>query len=220
VDASGITIDVDAAGYGWFVDGTPNQDEEFEPSTTSDEALLALTASDAAERMDLLTVLRHEFGHVLGFEDLDPAVHDEELMSATLTAGTRRLLVASEDLVMVNTELTVSEDTETEPETESAAVLVFDDIAGVFAHRPTPPTSGVPRGYLLDRAAFAATVPATTPPSVDTAGEEKAEVQEHPQPPMSPARQSALAGLAEPNTSSWTRLLPRLLARLGWGRQG
>ena len=27
-----VFIDSDAAGYGWFVDSTPSQDEEFQPS--------------------------------------------------------------------------------------------------------------------------------------------------------------------------------------------
>ena len=37
--------------------------------------------------MDLLTVVMHELGHVLGLEDLDPDTHD--LMSETLDAGVR-----------------------------------------------------------------------------------------------------------------------------------
>ena len=39
--------------------------------------------------MDLLTVVMHELGHVLGFEDLDPSAG--VLMSGTLDSGTRRL---------------------------------------------------------------------------------------------------------------------------------
>jgi hypothetical protein len=39
--------------------------------------------------MDLLTVVTHELGHVLGFNDLDP--NAGALMSGTLEAGTRRL---------------------------------------------------------------------------------------------------------------------------------
>ena len=39
--------------------------------------------------MDLLTVVMHELGHVLGLEDLDPDTHD--LMSETLDAGVRGL---------------------------------------------------------------------------------------------------------------------------------
>jgi hypothetical protein len=39
--------------------------------------------------MDLLTVVMHELGHVLGFEDLDP--NAGSLMSGTLEASKRRL---------------------------------------------------------------------------------------------------------------------------------
>jgi ELWxxDGT repeat protein len=74
--ASGATIwlDVNAAGWGWFVDATPWADSEF--STPGDQG--------EQERMDLLTVLMHEFGHVLGYEH-----GAEALMQETLSPGTR-----------------------------------------------------------------------------------------------------------------------------------
>jgi len=71
-----VLIDLDAAGYGWFIDPTPADDSEF--------------ASGAAPAgMDLLTVVMHELGHVLGFEDLAPDA--QSLMSSTLEVGTRVL---------------------------------------------------------------------------------------------------------------------------------
>jgi len=42
--------------------------------------------------MDLLTAVMHEFGHVFGFEDLNPETNPDELMSATLNTGERHLL--------------------------------------------------------------------------------------------------------------------------------
>jgi hypothetical protein len=54
-----IYIDETAAGHGWFVDPTPNQDEEFQDGQ-------ALATSAAAGRMDLLTALLHEYGHIAG----------------------------------------------------------------------------------------------------------------------------------------------------------
>jgi hypothetical protein len=64
--------------------------------------------------MDLLTVVMHELGHVLGFEDLDPKAHD--LMSGALDIGVRHIVGDSSNqttedsasLVVMN-----SEDTET-----------------------------------------------------------------------------------------------------------
>jgi hypothetical protein len=78
--ASGNTIwlDDNAAGWGWFVDETPWEDSEF------------TTAGDQGEqgRMDLLSALMHEMGHLLGLK------HDEGgVMQETLGAGTRETLV-------------------------------------------------------------------------------------------------------------------------------
>ena len=69
-----IVIDVNAAGYGWFVDATPGDNSEF------------LNGSGPSG-MDLLTVVMHEMGHVLGYS------HDEggsmSVMNSVLATGTR-----------------------------------------------------------------------------------------------------------------------------------
>ncbi|QGQ22586.1 choice-of-anchor D domain-containing protein [Gimesia benthica] len=90
--ASGTTvlIDINAAGYGWFVDGTPLDSSEF---TLLDGSLLAGSGSDAFGQMDLLTVVMHELGHTLGLEDLDS---DGTLMSESLDVSERRLPSADE----------------------------------------------------------------------------------------------------------------------------
>jgi len=84
-----IVIDDNGAGYGWFVDSTPSADEEFQLAL----AERALAASDAsvADKIDLLTVVMHELGHVLGYEDLAPAAVKYDLMTGSLGAGVRRL---------------------------------------------------------------------------------------------------------------------------------
>jgi hypothetical protein len=83
--ANTITIDRDAAGHGWFVDSTLATDEEFTAGSSN---------LSAKEHMDLLTVVEHELGHVLGLNDLDASLND--LMSATLSDGVRREISVSD----------------------------------------------------------------------------------------------------------------------------
>ncbi|TNG03501.1 MAG: matrixin family metalloprotease, partial [Gammaproteobacteria bacterium] len=88
-EASGNTIQIDnnADGYGWFVDSTPTDSSEFQ-ITMSNSRILADADSDAFGRIDLLTVLVHEVGHVLGLG------HDSKLaiMGETFGAGQRLIL--------------------------------------------------------------------------------------------------------------------------------
>ena len=56
-----ITIDADGAGYGWFADGVEELDG----------------------RVDAMTVVEHELGHVLGFEHENAVEH--EVMRETIT---------------------------------------------------------------------------------------------------------------------------------------
>ncbi|MCP4197687.1 MAG: hypothetical protein GY762_11110, partial [Proteobacteria bacterium] len=62
--SSRIWIDTTAAAHGWFVDLTPWEDSEFtRPGDQGEQG-----------RMDLLTTVMHELGHILGLDDLDPTV--------------------------------------------------------------------------------------------------------------------------------------------------
>jgi large repetitive protein len=85
---NGITIDDDAAGFGWFVDLTPNANEEYALSRMGQ--LVATNA--AAGHMDLLTVVMHELGHTLGLSDSSTSTG---LMRGTLSTGLRRTTDAS-----------------------------------------------------------------------------------------------------------------------------
>jgi len=74
-----IRLDDDAAGWGWYLDPRPGDDVEFFASPEHG------TPSPVAG-VDLLTVLMHEIGHLLGYE------HSEGgLMAPVMSAGTRRL---------------------------------------------------------------------------------------------------------------------------------
>jgi hypothetical protein len=87
-----ITLDDNAAGHGWFIDYTPYLNEEFLPTANPNE-WVARPGSEAEGKMDLLSVLWHEYGHALGLEHSKDA-HD--FMGATLAPGARRTLTAEE----------------------------------------------------------------------------------------------------------------------------
>jgi hypothetical protein len=108
-----VYIDRDAAGYGWFVDDTPGADEEFalsgekmgtstspdagftgdtygsEPVPVFSGGRLQAVDSRAVDRIDLLSVVEHELGHIAGFDDLDDAMAGG-VMSGSLGVGVRR----------------------------------------------------------------------------------------------------------------------------------
>jgi hypothetical protein len=82
-----LYLDRDAAGHGWFVDTTPAVDEEFTRLGTDSE--LSAVDPQAVDRIDLVTVVEHELGHMAGLKDLDDSATG--LMSGRLSTGLRRL---------------------------------------------------------------------------------------------------------------------------------
>ena len=74
-----ILIDRDAAGYGWFIDPTPQDDAEF--THLAADVLVAKPQTAAAGHADLLTAVMHEMGHVLGYEH-DAGRPDEPHLAA------------------------------------------------------------------------------------------------------------------------------------------
>ncbi len=79
-----ITIDANAAGYGWYADGPGDRDDAFR--LIGNGLWQAHEDGPAAGRMDLLTVVMHELAHVLGQDH-----QDHGLLASTLAAGTRKL---------------------------------------------------------------------------------------------------------------------------------
>lgn len=70
-----VLIDADAAGHGWYVDSTPFDN--------TDDVL--------GSRMDLVSAVTHELGHVIGKADIyDPAGSDD-IMYGYLSSGERRV---------------------------------------------------------------------------------------------------------------------------------
>jgi hypothetical protein len=87
-----ITLDTTAAGHGWYIDYTPYLNDEYLPTSNPLE-WIAKPGSEAEGKMDLLTVLLHEYGHALG---LDHSADSHDLMATTLLPGVRRLPSAEE----------------------------------------------------------------------------------------------------------------------------
>lgn len=74
-----VVIDADAAGHGWYIDQTPND----------------LSDDKIGERMDLLSNVTHELGHVLGLKDRYDAESSDDVMFGFLELGQRSVRGAS-----------------------------------------------------------------------------------------------------------------------------
>ncbi len=91
-----ITLDDDGAGHGWFIDSTPQSNDEF-LATSNPNEWIAKPGSEAAGKMDLLTVLLHEYGHALG---LDHSADTHDFMAEELQPGVRRT-VSDADMALL-----------------------------------------------------------------------------------------------------------------------
>ena len=125
-----ITIDPHAAGQGWFIDSTPAQDEEFSPEAGSATRLSANAGQPAAQGVDLLSVLMHEQGHILGLDGHDSV---DSVMFGVVDEGGRRLPAEGEadEAIAGSLEGIHHAGTpETEVSLDAAGNLVITDING------------------------------------------------------------------------------------------
>jgi hypothetical protein len=77
-----VLIDDDASGYGWNVFSRPL----FAGGGQRQDGLASPTAG-----YDLLSVVTHELGHVLGYGDLDPLYEPNHVMTGLLEPGVGRI---------------------------------------------------------------------------------------------------------------------------------
>ena len=93
-DRTSIVIDRTAAGREWFIDPTPHGNTEFH-FVRGLAAWMADGQSPAFNHVDLLTVVLHEMGHVLGFDHPNSVTtwsreqSIQPLMQPILATGTR-----------------------------------------------------------------------------------------------------------------------------------
>ncbi|GEM_PF-1785408 len=120
-----------AAGWGWFVDRAPWDDSEF------------TTPGDHGEqhRLDLLTTLAHEIGHLLGYE------HEEDgVMADMLTTGVRRMPAGESDwLAAVEAALGESSPRKRRPYYDLPKVAT--DFTGSQVARPGDPSRKVAKNW-------------------------------------------------------------------------
>lgn len=84
-----IYLDWNAAGQDWFIDETPFDDAEFEYAESS--TVLRDQDGPAQFGVDVISVMAHEMGHVLGLEDIYESTRSGNLMYSTFDEGERRL---------------------------------------------------------------------------------------------------------------------------------
>jgi len=91
-----ITLDDNAAGHNWFIDPTPADNSEYIPTSNPYE-WVAKEGTAAYGKMDMFSVLLHEYGHALG---IDHSAANHDYMATTLTPGVRRMPSADELALM------------------------------------------------------------------------------------------------------------------------
>ena len=115
-----ITVDTNAAGHGWFIDLTPGDDAEF--TIVDGWKLTATPDSEAYGKIDLLTVLMHELGHVIDMEHMS-----EGVMRNVLSSSTRHLIAENDETTTETTEPALLTTTYTNDYTEGGGLALDDN---------------------------------------------------------------------------------------------
>ena len=125
--ANVITINQTAAGYNWYVNASARSSQAFSLAGPGADRL-AGPASPAAGRVDLLTVLEHELGHVIGLSDNNQA---GDLMDTTLGLGVRRAPTAADVTTSIRTLSTINPSASASKATLDAALdsLASDSVS-------------------------------------------------------------------------------------------
>jgi uncharacterized repeat protein (TIGR01451 family) len=85
--ANRVLVSAKASGHGWFVDPTPGQDEEF--TSNPDGTFTANPGSNGDGRIDLLTLVLHEMGHIDNLPNISAVTNPGDLMNGYLADGQR-----------------------------------------------------------------------------------------------------------------------------------
>ena len=92
-----ISLDPTAQSLGWYLSPAPNSNADFPLQTATGWDAASGTA--AAQGVDLVTVMAHEFGHVLGLPD--QTTQPGDIMYQSLGVGVRWLPTA-QDVAMIS----------------------------------------------------------------------------------------------------------------------
>jgi hypothetical protein len=135
-----ILIDRSAAGWGWFVDSSPQDNSEFS-ITLSGGALAANASSPAAGKIDLLSTVLHELGNAMGF----PEDQGIDVTGMTLKAGVRALPTAAVTQSLAAQPGVLSADASSVPTSDFGGAEGSSLTLPLSAALPigTPPVSGI-----------------------------------------------------------------------------
>jgi hypothetical protein len=107
--ADHIVLDDDAMGLGWFV----GKAGEEVPAGT----------------IDLLTVMTHEFGHRLGYDDLDTASNPGHIMAGSLQPGERRSVTTERPAALRQPPVAATEEIAVPAQSETSDLFAVDQSA-------------------------------------------------------------------------------------------